>query len=881
LTGELPFDPKTLREGGLDHIRYIIREEEPKTPSIRLKTISGEESRKVAKLRRTDVRALGRKLHGDLDWITIKAMDKDRTRRYQTAQAMAEDIQRHLNHEPVLAGPPSTMYRLKKFVRRHRHSVTAAAVVIVSLVLGFIVSTVMYIQAQQARKKEAAALSEAQAVADFLTNDLLASVHPEKAKSPEVTVRYVLEAASKNLEGKFEGRPLVEAAIHEALGLTYQKLGDYKAAEPHLVCALEIRREQLGEDDKSTLAALSELGWLYVLQSRFEDAEPLLVEALEIKNRVLGEEHPDTLESMCELGWQYLYWMVEGRFDRAEALFVKVLEIGHRVLGKEHPVVLSAMRGLALRYIAINQFDKAGPLSTEGLEISRRALGKEHEVTLSFMNQLAWVYGEQGRIDEAVELAIEALHISQRVVGDEHPVTVESMNNLGWLYREQSRYDEATKLLSKSVELSWRVLGEGHLYTLLFTIRLVGLYNAQGQYDKMDMLLAKTLESSQHMLGQEHPLTEVIRSRLTERTRQLDLLGIKQYHTGEYDSALETFTRLEALCRTLNNEPSPSDMSFMAMAQHQLGHDQEAKTTLARLRRLVEDNKPTREEYLYEAEKLFASENSRLYSVWECIEAEKLNEALELIEQLQSLPRQEYIETAVGTKSAIKALSRAYCRRGRSVEHHGGGYKEAISDFEAAICVNPGCTQAYDQLASLLATCQINEFRDGARAIEYATKACEILRWKNHHYISTLAAAYAEADDYKSAIEWQKKAIDLLPENKRAIWQANYDWRLRLYQSGKPYHKGMVAWWKFDLTEGRLAVDSSDNGLDGKLVGGAHIISDSIRGNVLSLDGDGDYINCGNNPAFDITDSITIAARIKVNIFDKGWQAIVTKGDNA
>jgi len=164
LTGVLPFDAKTLREGGLDHIRHMIREEDPKTPSARLSVISGEESTKVAKLRRTDVRTLGRKLHGDLDWITIKAMEKDRMRRYQTAHALAEDIQRHLDYEPVLAGPPSKIYRMKKFLRKYRTPLTAAAVVAAALVVGLVVSTVMYLKAQRAL--DALAKLETQVEAD-------------------------------------------------------------------------------------------------------------------------------------------------------------------------------------------------------------------------------------------------------------------------------------------------------------------------------------------------------------------------------------------------------------------------------------------------------------------------------------------------------------------------------------------------------------------------------------------------------------------------------------------------------------------------------------------------------------------------------------------
>jgi len=145
LSGTLPFDPDTLREGGADHMRKMIREKDPKTPSTRLSTISGEKSQKAARSRNTDVRTLSRKLHGDLDWITIKALEKDRMRRYQTAQALAEDIQRHLNHEPVLAGRPGRIYRMKKFLRRNRTAVLACVAALI--VLGAMAAvSLMYVQ---------------------------------------------------------------------------------------------------------------------------------------------------------------------------------------------------------------------------------------------------------------------------------------------------------------------------------------------------------------------------------------------------------------------------------------------------------------------------------------------------------------------------------------------------------------------------------------------------------------------------------------------------------------------------------------------------------------------------------------------------------------
>ncbi|MBM4030044.1 MAG: serine/threonine protein kinase, partial [Planctomycetes bacterium] len=378
LTGTTPFSEEELRKAGYVEMQRVIREQEPVKPSTKLSTL-GDTLTDIAKCRSATPDLLRKAIRGDLDWIVMKSLEKDRVRRYDCSSAFLADVKRYLDQEPVLAGPPTTWYRTKKFLQRHRVLVSVAAFVTATVLAALGVSTASYLRAERARAGEAVARAEAQAVTDFLTKDLLASVYPEKARNREVTARYLLESASRDLEGKFARSPLAEARVRETLGLTYQKMGDYAAAGPHLERALVIRRAQLGEEHPATLASLNQLGLLFTTWGRYSKAESLLLRAFEVRKRVLGEEDPDTLESMSDLGWQY---MCEARFEEGMALAARVLEVGRRVLEEEDPIMLRATNSLATGYVTLQRYAEARSLADRGYEISRRVLGEEHETTL-------------------------------------------------------------------------------------------------------------------------------------------------------------------------------------------------------------------------------------------------------------------------------------------------------------------------------------------------------------------------------------------------------------------------------------------------------------------------------------------------------------------
>ena len=247
----------------------------------------------------------------------MKALEKDRVRRYATANGFAADITRYLSDEPVLACPPSTGYRLRKFVRRNKGAVLAGSALAALLVLGTVGTSIGLVWALRAeqlatdrladvtREKELATAAQKQAqeqaaitraVNEFIQEDLLGEAAPDRnPRAKQVTVEEVLGRAAVRVAGKFEQQPEIEAAIRMTIGDTYSKLGDYSAAQPHLERALEIRRRILGEEHADTLVSMNNLAGLYKSQGQFAKAEPLIVKALEISRRVLGEEHPDTL----------------------------------------------------------------------------------------------------------------------------------------------------------------------------------------------------------------------------------------------------------------------------------------------------------------------------------------------------------------------------------------------------------------------------------------------------------------------------------------------------------------------------------------------------------------------------------------------------------
>jgi len=502
LIGALPLDPGQLRRAAIQEMQRIIREQEPPSLSSRLSSL-GDTGFEIAERRRTDLGSLLKRVKGDLGWITWKTLEKDRARRYSSAAELAADIHRHLRHEPVVASPPSKTYRVGKFVRRHRVGVGAAVTGLLALLVGLAASTVLYLRAEEQR-------AIAEAINEFLNNDLLAAVAPEE-QGREVTMREVLDATSGSIEGKFPQQPLVEASIRHTLGKTYRSLGEFEPSERHLRVALVVRREQLGEEHPDTLSSMAALAATLWSQGDLAGAQALYEEVSDVRRQVFGPKHPDTLGAMGGLAatlWE------QGDLAGAQTLLEEILDVRRQVLGPEHPDTLWAIETLGTTLWSQGDLAGARALQEEALDVRRQVLGPEHPDTLLSMSNLAATLWSQGDLEGARELEQEVLDVRRRVLGPEHPDTLWAMKNLATTLREQGQLRRAGELLEQALRGYERTLGTKHRYTASVMWQLAETLRAEGNDGEAEALVQRLcwlVESDEESLsGREREIRDVV-----------------------------------------------------------------------------------------------------------------------------------------------------------------------------------------------------------------------------------------------------------------------------------------------------------------------------------------------------------------------------------
>jgi tetratricopeptide (TPR) repeat protein len=565
LTGATPFDKETLARAALDEMRRMIRETEPPKPSTRLRTL-GDKLPEVAKRRNTEAAALGRVVQGDLDWIVMKCLEKDRRRRYETANGLAMDLRRHLADEPVTAGAPSAGYKFGKFARRHKAALAVAATIAAVLVMATGISVWQAVRAARAEALAKERLTESESITKFLTG-VFRSADPWR-DGRTITVAETLDRAVTNLDRDLSAQPARRAQLQTALGWTYQGLGLGRQAIPLQEKARDYYLATFGPEHPDTLAAMFNLANSYFDAGRLDEALKLREKVLPLRRKVNGPEHPDTLRAMNNLAACYFE---AGRRDEALRLREELLPLWRKVNGPEHPDTLSAMGSLAHSYRAAGRLDEAVKLQEEVLQLCRKVLGPEHPDTLKAMNSLANSYRDAGRRDEALKLWEDGLRLRRKVLGPEHPATLLAINNLAVSYDQASRREEALKMREDVLPLYRKVLGSEHPDTLRAMRNLALSYDEAGRLEKALKMREDVLALYRKLMGPEHPDT----------LSAMGDLALSYVEAGRHQEAIAL------LGKACELDPKDTDAS-LTLATWQIWFGQDADYEATR-RRVVQD----------------------------------------------------------------------------------------------------------------------------------------------------------------------------------------------------------------------------------------------------------------------------------------------------
>ncbi len=550
MAGSTPLDEDTVHQHAVLQLLEIVREKDPPRPSQRLSS-STEKLSSISEQRNVPPSKLQQILRGDLDWIIMKSLEKDRTRRYATPHDFSEDISRYLAGDAVEARPPTTGYRVRKFIRKHRLLVGTVGLFMVLLTAGIAATTIFAAKAnraaEEAEASRAKAITSAKRSEDVLkvVTDAFQAVDPTSGSDATMTAKDVLLQARQSLENSAlddQGR----IVLLEKLSTCFLSLGEYDSAISAAEESLRLSKTQLGNEHPSTLVAMNDLASAYESTGQLDKALPLYKQSLRLRRAQLGDNHPETLIAMnnlarayesvgqldealalkeqtlrlskAKLGDDHLQtltamnnlaraYQLEGRVQESLQLYEQVLRICKVDLGQDHPTTLGAMNNLATAYESVGRLDEALPLKEQTLRLCRVKFGDDHPNTLIVMNGLGVAYQNQGRLDKALPLYEQAFRVGKAKLGADHPDTLFYMDNVAAVSGQMGRMDEALALRKELLELSKVKLGDKHHDTLHYSNELAYSYQLAGQLEEAIRLYEQTLQLRKDTLGEAHPQT--------------------------------------------------------------------------------------------------------------------------------------------------------------------------------------------------------------------------------------------------------------------------------------------------------------------------------------------------------------------------------------
>jgi eukaryotic-like serine/threonine-protein kinase len=457
LAGSTPFDTAELLKAGLDEIRRVIREQEPVRPSTRLSKLTVADLTTVAQNRKSEPPKLIRTISGDLDWIVMKAIEKDRTRRYETANGLAMDVKRYLTGEAISARPPSRLYKFQKIFLRNKLLFVGIGIIAMLLIAGLIVVSTSLARERQARQESDGDKLKAQQVTKFL-KDMLQGVGPGVALGQDTKMlRGILDQTAQRVGKEMTNQPAVEAELRNLIGTLYQRIGNYDQAEQMHSAALAIRRKLFGSTSAEVAASLNDLGVELMAARKLSEAETAVGEALAIRRKLFGNGNGDTATSLNDLSAVY---RETGRLKEAEAMAREALGIRRKLFGAEHLEVVDSLRNLCIILGDEGKWAESEAMAREVLAMRRKALGPEHPWVAAALADVAWAAGANGKLDEAETLEREALAMRQKLLPETHPDVAKSLYLVGDRMRQRGKLNESQSILIAALTIQRKLLGE-------------------------------------------------------------------------------------------------------------------------------------------------------------------------------------------------------------------------------------------------------------------------------------------------------------------------------------------------------------------------------------------------------------------------------------
>ena len=611
LTGVRPSDDADGRPRSIQDCMRTVRERVPPRPSQRLRDLRSAGGGDGASTH-VDVRAL----RGDLDWITMRALEIDRERRYPSVAALAEDLRRHVRGDVVLAGPPSVRYRFGRFARRHRVALTAAAVVLIAILGGAVAATIGFVQARDAAERERlakidaeAALEESLAVGEFL-EDLLTSVEPDD-RGQGVTVLELLEGVDQRLAAStaLSEFPNVEVRLRTIVGGTYLELGDHENSALHLERAEALARERFGLDDRGRLIALLKLAQTRHRQSRVDESSRLVAEFEERAARAWPDGHGFVRE--------VTYFHARELYERGE--FAAAARAFEEIDALEKDVGDSAGRVSALGNLAQSRFaagDADGALEAAeaayriarddpdagservhagrsfglallGRDVERaitvlretrdaaaERYGVDHERTLGVATYLAFALQRAGRLEDAQALYEELLPGQERTLGRLHRQVLMSRHNLGMIQSSRDEFAAAVEVLTDALERFEEVRGPEHPETLTCRVHLV---DAQARLDGAEVhaeAYERAVAAHDAAYGVDHPQAKDAR---VDFGRHLIRLARERNERGDAAAARATLERAFTVCGAVGDSRGARQAAeWLVLAARDAGDEEAA-----------------------------------------------------------------------------------------------------------------------------------------------------------------------------------------------------------------------------------------------------------------------------------------------------------------